>query len=398
MVGLIGKPNSGKTTFFNAATLGNAHVASYPFTTINPNVGVAYVTKPCVCQELEVEDNPINSKCIDGVRHIPVKLIDIAGLIPGASKGLGLGNKFLDDTRRADALIHVIDASGSTDFEGRPVASGSHDPLRDVEFVEKEYDLWVLGLLRKDWGRLIRMPKVEEVWEGIVKRLSGLGITLKDVKYAIRACKLENVKPFQWREEDLSRFVSELRKANKPVLIAANKVDLPSAREYVKKLRKSGRPVIPVSAEAELLLRRAAMSGLIRYSPGDLDFKINDPSSLTSPQLKALNLVKERVLKTYGSTGVQQAINKIYFDILQGIVVYPVEDENRFTDKKGHVLPDAYIVKKGSTARDLAYMIHTDLGKGFLYAIDAKRGLRVGADYTLQDGDVIKIVSTEARG
>jgi hypothetical protein len=335
---------------------------------------------------------------MDGIRHIPVKLIDIAGLIPGASKGLGLGNKFLDDIRRADALIHVIDASGSTDFEGRPVASGSHDPLKDVEFVEKEYDLWVLGLLKKDWDRLIRIPKVEEVWEGVVKRLSGLGISLKDVRYAIRACKLENTKPSQWSEEDLNRFVSELRKVNKPLLIAANKADLPSAKEFIKRLKESDRPVIPVSAEAELLLRRAAMSGLIRYKPGDSDFIVKDSSSLTPPQLKALNLVKERVLRVYGSTGVQQAINKVYFDLLQGIVVYPVEDENRFTDKKGHVLPDVYILRKGSTARDLAYMIHTDLGRGFLYAVDAKRKLRIGADYILQDGDVIKIVSTEARG
>jgi len=98
-------------------------------------------------------------------------------------------------------------------------------------------------------------------------------------------------------------------------------------------------------------------------------------------------------MKRYGGTGVQEVINKIVFDVLGYIVVYPVEDENRFTDTKGNVLPDALLVKKGTTARDLAYMIHTEIGENFVYAVDAKRKMRVGEDYVLRHNDVIKIVS-----
>ena len=123
LIGIIGKSNVGKSTFFNAVTDLSVQTANYPFTTIEPNVGVAYVRIECICKEFEVQDNPVHSVCIDGIRFIPVKVIDIAGLVPGAHLGKGIGNKFLDDSRQADALIHVVDASGSTDSEGRPVAA-----------------------------------------------------------------------------------------------------------------------------------------------------------------------------------------------------------------------------------------------------------------------------------
>ena len=397
MIGIIGKPNSGKTTFFNAATLSNAPVANYPFTTIEPNVGIGYVSSPCVCRELGVVDNPVNSKCVDGIRYVPVKLIDIAGLIPGAYKGLGLGNKFLDEIRRADALIHVVDISGSTNEEGKPVPPGSHDPLRDIEFVEKEYELWMLGIIRKDWDRLIKFHKVDDFIDGLSKRLSGLKISVDDIKEAIRRSGLEGKRPFEWKIDELMDFVKEIRRINKPIVIAANKADLPTAKENIRRVEKTGRVVIAVSAEAELLLRRAANAGLIRYRPGDSDFTIVR-DNMTTQQRKALELVREKVLKVYGSTGVQQVINEVFFNVLNCIVVYPVEDENKFTDKKGRVLPDAFIVRKGTTVRVLAEMIHTELAKGFLYAIDAKRKIRIGAEYRLRNRDVVKIVSATMRG
>src|SRR5579864_2922093 len=178
IAGIIGKPNVGKSTFFNAATLLNVAVANYPFTTINPNIGNAYIRVKCVHVELGVKDNPVNSACVDGTRLIPVRLVDVAGLVPGASSGRGLGNQFLDELRQADALIHVVDASGSTDEEGRKVEPGAHDPESDIAMVEKEFDLWIENIIGRDWDKAARLA--EQSGSSIVpqlsQRLTGLGI------------------------------------------------------------------------------------------------------------------------------------------------------------------------------------------------------------------------------
>jgi ribosome-binding ATPase YchF (GTP1/OBG family) len=400
IVGVIGKPNTGKTTFFNAATLSHAPMASYPFTTIKPNVGIAYLRVDCVCKELGVKDEPVNSVCINGIRLIPVELVDVAGLVPDAWKGKGLGNQFLDDIRRADALIHVVDASGGTDEEGRIVALGTHDPLLDVDFVEREFDLWILQIIKRDWQKISRTAEAGagKISSMIAERLSGLSITEKQIIESMDALKLIREKPTLWTEEDLFNLCRSIRMKSKPMIIAANKADLSTSAKNIEKLKAKKRLVIPCAAEAELLLRRAAEKGLIEYIPGDSSFRIVSPEKLTLEQRKAFDLVNEKILKPWGNTGVQQIINSAYFDLLKSIVVYPVEDEKKFSDKAGHVLPDAYVMQEGSTAIDLAYKIHTDLGEGFLYAIDAKRGTRLSADYVLKDKDVIKIVSTTKRG
>ncbi|MGQ9718571.1 MAG: redox-regulated ATPase YchF [Nitrososphaerales archaeon] len=400
IVGVIGKPNTGKTTFFNAATLSHAPVASYPFTTINPNVGIAYLRTNCVCKELGLKDNPVNSICVNNTRLIPVELVDVAGLVPDAWKGRGLGNKFLDDIRRADALIHVVDASGGTDEEGRIVALGTHDPLLDVHFVEREFDLWLLQILKRDWQRISRAAEAgtQKISSMLAERLSGLSIAEKQIVESIDSLRLIRDKPTLWSEEDLLRLCGKIRQLSKPIVIAANKADLPTSAKNIEQLKAINLSVIPCAAEAELLLRRASEKGLVGYLPGDDSFKIITPERLAPEQKKAFDLVNERVLKSWGNTGVQQVINSAYFDLLKSIVVYPVEDEKKLSDKVGHVLPDAYVMKEGSTARDLAYRIHTDLGEGFLYAIDAKKGTRLSADYFLRDKDVIKIVSTAKRG
>ena len=396
IIGLIGKPNSGKSTFFSAATLSDVAIANYPFTTIKPNVGVTHVTTPCACRELGVKDNPVNSTCINGIRMIPVKIVDVAGLIPGASRGLGLGNRFLDDIRRADVIIHVVDASGSTDAEGKPVEPGSHDPVEDVAFVEREYEEWMKKIVEKDWARITKRVDVREALEELEKRLSGLGITRSDILGALRDAGLEGRAPMAWSDK-LVGFVHSLRARSKPILVAANKVDAATAREGLRRLRGAGVDHVPASALAELILRRAARSGAIEYFPGSSDFRILDSSRLDERQKRALDLVRERVLRAYGGTGVQHAINKAVFGLLDMIVVYPVEDEDKYTDKDGRVLPDAYLVRRGTTARELAYAVHTELGEGFLYAVDAKRKVKVGADYELRHGDVIKIVAARRR-
>jgi ribosome-binding ATPase YchF (GTP1/OBG family) len=399
LLGIVGKPNVGKSTFFSAATLAPAEIANYPFTTIKPNRGVGYVRVPCVCKEFGVKDDPVNSLCVDGIRLIPVEIIDCAGLVPDAWKGRGLGNQFLDEIRKADVLIHVVDASGGTDFEGRMCKPGGHDPIEDVKFLERELTMWMANILRKDWPKIARTVESEardllEILEG---RLSGLAIKRAHIFEAIRRTELNAEKPTSWSEEDFLRFIDTLRRIAKPMLIAANKIDVPPAEENVERLRKLNYIVVPCCAEAELALRRAAEKKLIDYRPGDCDFKINNPEKLTGSQLKALETIREKILRKYGSTGVQEAINIAYFKLLNMIVVYPVENPERLSDHSGRILPDAYLVPHGTTARELAYLIHTELGESFIYAVEVRERRRVGEDYILKDKDVISIVSAKKR-
>ncbi|OYT52902.1 redox-regulated ATPase YchF [Candidatus Bathyarchaeota archaeon ex4484_135] len=400
LAGIVGKPNVGKTTFFVAATMALAEIAPYPFTTIRPNRGVAYLRVRCVCRELGVQDEPVNSLCINGNRLIPVELIDCAGLVPDAWRGRGLGNQFLDEIRKADALIHVVDASGSTDIEGRPCKPGEHDPVEDVRFLEREITMWIVQIMKRDWRKLARRVETagEKLVNALERRLSGLAIKRSHIIEALRKTGLDPNRPSSWSDDDLYAFADQLRRSSKPMLIAANKIDIPTAEENLERLKETGYLVVPCCAEAELALRRAAEKGLIRYLPGDPDFKVVDPSKLRPEQTKALEAIRERVLAKYGSTGVQQAINAAYFDLLGAITVYPVEDPEKLCDHQGRVLPDAYVVPRGTTARQLAYMIHTELGESFIYAVDARTKKRLGEDYVLKDGDVISIVSARKRG
>lgn len=400
MAGIIGKPNVGKSTFFSAATLKSVPIANYPFTTIEANKGVGYVRVKCICRELGVEDNPVNSACINGNRFVPVELIDCAGLVPGAWRGKGLGNQFLDEIRRANSLIHVIDASGSTDIEGRGCPPGSHDPLEDVTFLEEEIAQWLKGILMKDWLRIAR--RVESTTEQLEillsERLSGLSITPSEIRYAIKEANLNSKKPTRWNEEDVLKFTRMLRETSKPMLIAANKVDLASAKENVKRLKEAGCHTVPCCAEAELALRKAAQTGLIEYLPGDDHFKILKADKLTPQQNSALESIQAKILDKWGSTGVQEAVNQAFIDLLNLIVVYPVQDPDKLTDHEGRVLPEAYLIPSGTTAKRFASLIHSELEEGFLYAIEVKSGNRVGEDYILKDGDVISIISTKRRG
>lgn len=397
LVGVVGKPNVGKSTFFAAATLKDVPIADYPFTTIQPNVGVAYLRKPCVCKELGLTDKPRNSLCVGGVRLIPVRLVDVAGLVEGASSGRGLGNQFLDELRQADALIHVVDASGSTDSEGRKVTPGSHDPEGDIAMVENEFDLWIFSILNRDWEKQARNTEQTrgKIVAHIATRLSGLSVTEPDVERALSSLKLKVDKPTEWGDAGLRSFVTALREQTKPSLIAANKADLPTSAPNIERLKSTGRVVVPCGAEAELLLRKAAEHGLVKYLPGDPTFEVPYPERLSPAQASALKLVMERVMDPYGGTGVQEAVNGAYTALLHAVVVFPVEDENKFSDKNGNVLPDAYVMKGGSTALDLARTVHTDLAESFLYAIDARTGKRVSADYQLKDRDILKIVSSK---
>jgi len=385
LIGIIGAPSKGKTTLFSALTLVKAEISSRPFTTINPNYGIAYATTKCVDSELGVSCNPKNSICSNGIRQIPINVIDVAGLVPGAHLGKGMGNQFLNDLIQADALVQVVDISGKTDEYGNPC--DNCDPAKEVNMVQNELAAWLAEILQRHMSSIARR---NDGSVAIKEILSGFNVSVEQIHKAADANYLSLLN-IAWSQEDTLEFADALIRLSKPVLIAANKLDAAST-EQLEELRRrlSGYEVVGCSAAIELALRRAAKSGLIDYIPGSSTF--SERGKPTEEQGHALEYMLQYINKHNG-TGVQEVINKVVFGVLNTIVVYPVEDENKYMDHNGNVLPDAIIMRKGSTALDLAEKIHSELAKKMLYAIDAKKKVRVGKEYVLKNNDVIKIVS-----
>lgn len=388
LVGLVGKPNVGKSTFYSAATKAPAEIADYPFTTIHPNRGVAYARHPCPHTHFGIPKcTPRSGMCANGTRFVPVDVLDVAGLVKGAHEGKGLGNQFLDDLRQASALIHVVDASGGTDEEGRPVPPGTHDPTQDVAWLQEEVVLWIRNVLAKDWDSLLR--KVQSVkGTGAAKpetiladKLTFFGVKEAHVKAALEKAGLDPLA--------LARYIVH---NTKPIQVAANKVDKASVANVRALQSRQG---VPCAAEAELALRKAADAGVIRYAAGDADFQVLAPEKLNDRQRKALEYIRHQVMEPWKGTGVQQALETTVFRLLDLIVVFPVEDETHFSSKAGDVLPDAHLIKRGSTAKDLAYKVHTELGDHFIRAVDARTKRVIGADHELKQGDIVRIVSSK---
>src|SRR3989344_1923996 len=275
LIGTIGKPSAGKSTFFKAATLMDVLIASYPFATIKPNHGIGYVKVDCIESEFKVKCQPAKGFCLQGKRFVPVELMDVAGLVKGASEGKGLGNQFLDDLRQADAFIQIVDAAGVTDSEGKQAEN--HDPCEDVRFLEEELDLWYLGILKKLWRSFARGLRGEFAKE-VAKQFSGLKLDEEDVKSALRKTTLDTNKASQWNEEEVKTFARALRIIGKPMIVAANKADLPGAKENIEKLKKTfpDKMIIACSADSELALREATKAGLIDYIPGENSFKMKE--------------------------------------------------------------------------------------------------------------------------
>jgi ribosome-binding ATPase YchF (GTP1/OBG family) len=398
-VGIVGKPSCGKTSFTNAACMTDFKVGSYPFTTIEANVGVTHVRTQCACRDFDVTDNPQNSICIDGIRLVPIKMIDVPGLVPGAHAGRGMGNQFLDDLRQADVLIHIVDASGALDAEGQEMDAGSYDPVEDVKFLEEEITAWTLAIVQKDWKRIVGRVRAEgaKLDELLLEKLSGLKISRGHILKAVRDSELKAEAADNWNEEEMKKFAKTLQRIAKPIIIAANKIDRPTSEKNFKRLQETFPEllVIPVSALAEKALKDLDKKGVIRYIPGDDDFEITKADVLNETELAQLEKIREKILKKHGGTGVQNLLNKAVFDFLDMITVYPVHDVNALADGNGNVLPDVFLVPKGITAKEFAGVIHTDLMDSFIHAIDARTKMRISDKHALKDRDVIRIVSAK---
>ncbi len=395
-IGLIGKTNTGKTTFFNSATLGTGEISNYPFTTQQPNIGNANAITLCVHRELNVNDNPKNSRCLDGWRFIPIELVDLPGLLKGAWKGKGLGNQFLSIAAQSDALLHIVDISGGIDASGKIAEPGTGDPIADIGDIEEELVMWYLKLLEGNRDKISRgINSGVDTITAITDIFRGIGVREQHVKSALEANNMTNIKFDDWDPTKTKDFVWSLRDISKPTLIVANKVDLSYASENFRRLREEYKDmiIVPCSADAELTLRRAESRGMIKYIPGDERFEISDQQRLSDKQKWALNFIRKDILGEYLRTGVQFAINVAVFKLLRMNAVYPVADTNKLSDKYGNILPDVYLMKSGSTIEDLAREIHTELVKGLLYAIDIRDGLRLPSTYHIKDRDILSIVS-----
>jgi hypothetical protein len=392
LIGLVGKPSVGKSTFFKAATLAEVEIASYPFTTIKPNRGVGYVKVECIDKEFGVQCNPRTGFCINHIRFVPVELMDVAGLVEGASEGKGLGNQFLDDLRQADAFIQIVDASGTTDAGGK---EGKGNPVEDIKMLENELDTWYLGIFNKVWKTFSRavQQKKEDFAKAVAKQFSGLKVNEEDVKRTILKSGLDPEKASQWTENDLRKFAQHLREITKPMIIAANKIDKSGALENYNKLKEyfPNRIIVPCSADFELALRQAAKAGLIEYVPGEKNFKIL--KELAEKQKDALGNIKKNVLeKLPEGTGVQEILNYVVFSMLKYIAVFPA-GATKLADSKGNILPDCFLLPQNSTALDFAFFLHTDFGNNFIKAIDARTKRALGKDYKLKNRDALEIVT-----
>ncbi|MCU4974511.1 redox-regulated ATPase YchF [Halobacteria archaeon AArc-m2/3/4] len=388
-IALAGKPNAGKSTFYTAATMAEVDVANYPFTTIDANRGVSYVRTECPC--LEREERCTSDNCHDGKRYVPIELLDVAGLVPGAHEGKGLGNQFLDELTNADVIVNVVDASGGTNEKGEPVDIGEHDPLEDIDFIEEEMDLWLAGIVESNWESVERKSRSPgfDIDDVLADMLSGFGASPTAIATILRDLEYPE-DPIQWTDEHREALARDVREKTKPIVVAANKIDV-APEENVERLLELDKPVIPTTAEGELALRRAAEGDLVAYDPGDTTLGIT--GDVNESQRDALEGLAETIDRWDG-TGVQGALNYAVYDLLEHITAYPVQDASKWSDGSGNVLPDAFLLPSGSTPVDLAYAVHSDIGDGYLHAVDAKSSREVSESHELEEGDVIKIVST----
>lgn len=395
LIGIVGKPSCGKSTFFKSATLAEVDIANYPFTTIKPNHAIGFVKVKDPAKDFGKTSNPRMGFVQDEWRFVSIDLIDVAGLVPGAHKGEGMGAQFLNDLNQADALIHVIDVSGSVNEKGEDVELGAYDPANDVKFLEDELDFWYLEIMKKGWEKFVRQVVQEKrnLAVALEKQLSGVRVTEQMAKDAFTRLKLDAARPNEWSEEQLLALARELRRISKPMMIAANKVDRPGAWDNYERLKKKFPEyiIIPCSAELELALKEAHKHAIISYTPGESDFVIADESKVSEKQKTGLEFIR-KFLSEKKSTGVQDVLNAAAFSLLKYKAIYP-GGVGKLEDSDGNVIPDCFLMPQDATALDFAFRLHTDFGKNFIKAVNVRTKLPVGKDHVLDDGDIIEIMA-----
>ena len=421
-IGLVGKPNVGKSTTFSAMTQTPVDIANYPFTTIDPNVGVAWLPllSVCACSELRrrkeeagriepsTDDDPRqgsictpnSGSCVGHRRLAPVTLVDVAGLVPGAHEGKGRGNQFLSDLARCDALIQVVDVSGSTDIDGNPVGSGGSDPIEEHSFLVEELEAWIAGILSTGWKRGARRVQAEgdrALIDYAVDQLTGIGASEQHVIAGFNAVRTNHPDaevPWNWGEAEMKSMSAAIRSELFPISVAANKADMALSGSWAplaERIRSEGGVLVATSAEAERALSRASQAGMIEHSLGESDFEITPEGEekLSQAQRNALTSISESLVWEGG--GLVGLLSEVVFGTLSRRVAYPVQDEIHWVDGEGNILPDALLIAEGITAKGLAYAVRSDLGDGFIRAVDARSSRVIGAEHEVQDGDVISI-------
>lgn len=391
-IGLVGKPSVGKSTFFNAATMNDVPEGAYPFTTIDPSVGEAYVRVECAAPEFDRSCTPETGFCRDETRFVPTKLVDVAGLIPGAHEGHGLGNQFLTDLNETDVLVHVVDFSGTTDAEGEPTEG--HDPRDDIDFLEAELDMWYLEILEKGIEKFSNRYGSEEadIEVELAEQMSAFRTTKDEIKRLILRLDI-GFDPIEWDPEAREVLAGEIRRETKPMVIAANKMDTPAARANYEAITADPEydhlTIVPASAHAEKALKRADERGVIEYHPGDSDFGIVE--EVSAEQEAGLARIRE-FAREFEGTGVQCALEAALFSELDAIAVFPGSANGEPED--GKFMRDCFVLPEGSTTEEFAYFLHSDIGEGLLHGIDCRSNRQIAASHELSHRDVVEIVST----
>mmetsp|Transcript_6045 Transcript_6045/g.5965 ORF Transcript_6045/g.5965 Transcript_6045/m.5965 type:complete len:416 (+) Transcript_6045:15-1262(+) len=393
VIALVGKPSAGKSTTLNSLTDANAKVGAFPFTTIDPNKATGYLEVDCACARFGKQElcKPNYGYCRDGKRGVPIMLLDVAGLVPNAHLGKGLGNKFLGDLTEADCLIHIVDVSGTTNAEGK--ATRGYDPLQDIEWLQDEIFKWILGNLMERWGSVVRKHTATKstTLETLRQQLGGYSANKQLIGKALDL--LPGLAPLQdWDNETIEKVVKAFMQVKFPTVLSLNKMDHPDADKNVSKiiLKYPELKCVLTSSITEVFLRKLASQQYIKY---DLGTEFVDTIDDLGPESKLKPLddklrnrienIRDLVLYRFGSTGVVQLLQAAA-DLLELIPVFPVRSIHNFTGSSGeNVFRDCVLVKKGTPVISVARKI---MGDVTIASIEGVGGVRVGEEDTVDSG------------